>query len=282
MRYTKSLKSGVLQAFDEADGDGVIMIVDSDKSIQENGLRGQAITKAGRGLMEIYSEDKYVYHRKRNGKWSYVVTRRENKSDFKRDVYVIIHEIMHILSYKYTSADKLHTMVQQGKFVEYCRHICDVVNDFQQKMKKPVVQITKRDFKDIVHLEGYDLLPVVERKLKRVFEFMAADGNPMRVIEGYRSCERQDKLFNQVPKVTNARCGESLHQYGVAVDCNFLIDGYNAPEKLWKKFGIIAKHHGFEWGGDWRSFEDRPHIQYTLGHDVFEFKRKDVDMSEFN
>ena len=32
-----------------------------------------------------------------------------------------------------------------------------------------------------------------------------------------------------------------------------------------KKAAAIAKQMGFEWGGDWKSFPDRPHIQWSGG-----------------
>ena len=86
---------------------------------------------------------------------------------------------------------------------------------------------------------------------------------------GYRSFAEQDKLFNQVPKVTNARGGFSWHNYGTAADVVFKDKNgkwtWSNPDKDWKKLGEIGKSCGLEWGGDWAKFPDRPHFQYTKG-----------------
>ena len=87
---------------------------------------------------------------------------------------------------------------------------------------------------------------------------------------GYRSTEEQNKLYAKgrtAPGgiVTNARGGYSWHNYGLAADYAFVIDGkvtWNGP---WAEFGIIAKECGLEWGGSWTKFRDRPHVQWTKG-----------------
>ncbi|GAA0449393.1 MAG: M15 family metallopeptidase [Bacillota bacterium] len=33
----------------------------------------------------------------------------------------------------------------------------------------------------------------------------------------------------------------------------------------WKRVAAIGKSLGFEWGGDWSSFKDYPHLQMTGG-----------------
>ena len=33
----------------------------------------------------------------------------------------------------------------------------------------------------------------------------------------------------------------------------------------WSKIAALGKSIGFEWGGDWKSFKDKPHFQYTFG-----------------
>lgn len=63
--------------------------------------------------------------------------------------------------------------------------------------------------------------------------------------------------------VTNAACGQSKHNYGLAVDC--------VPMKLrravwndnilWDKIGFIAERCELEWGGDWK-FKDKTHLQF--------------------
>lgn len=72
-----------------------------------------------------------------------------------------------------------------------------------------------------------------------------------------------------VKKVTNAAPGQSMHNYGLALDyvtCDGFgknIDWVVGPR--WKRAAAIAKELGFEWGGDWKSFYDAPHIEYNGG-----------------
>ena len=102
------------------------------------------------------------------------------------------------------------------------------------------------------------------------------------------SFAEQDALFNAKPKVTNARGGESFHNYGLAVDIVMVLDKDNNGTfetaswdvKLdfdtdgksdWMEVVAIFKRHGWEWGGDWK-FYDAPHFQKTLGYSIAQLK----------
>lgn len=93
----------------------------------------------------------------------------------------------------------------------------------------------------------------------------------VRIAQGYRSNAEQDALFKQRPKVTNAKGGQSIHNYGFAVDIVMIIDGKTASwdtakdwdgDKIsdWKEVVKVFKDHGWNWGGDWKSFKDLPHF----------------------
>lgn len=83
----------------------------------------------------------------------------------------------------------------------------------------------------------------------------------------YRSGKEQDQLFNQVPKVTNARAGQSPHNYlpALAFDIAFI----RTDKKLdwsninFKNFATILTSidKKIEWGGSWVKFKDSPHYQ---------------------
>lgn len=85
-----------------------------------------------------------------------------------------------------------------------------------------------------------------------------------RVVQGLRTFAEQDVLFAKHPKVTNARGGQSNHNYGLAVDLCPFVDGEFAwkSEKLFDVIGqkIHLLNLGLEWGGDWK-FVDKPHVQ---------------------
>ncbi len=66
--------------------------------------------------------------------------------------------------------------------------------------------------------------------------------------------------------VTNARGGQSWHNYGLAVDVCFITGGipdWNAL--LYKRIGVWARIAGLEWGGKWKSIVDLPHVQKIDG-----------------
>ena len=91
----------------------------------------------------------------------------------------------------------------------------------------------------------------------------------------YRSYKEQDLLHAKRPKVTNAKGGQSIHNYGLAFDIVILfdLDGNGTFETAsWKQdkyFKLVVnffKSKGYTWGGDWNSFKDNPHFQKDFGY----------------
>jgi len=131
------------------------------------------------------------------------------------------------------------------------------------------------------------LTALVQRKADAIVAEMAAKGHAVRMVEGYRSIERQNELYAQGRTtagavVTNAKGGQSFHNYGVAVDFVFRKEGYNASDTLWALLGKVGKLQGFEWGGDWQGFVDRPHFELKLGYTLADFQNGKVDYKKFN
>ena len=83
-----------------------------------------------------------------------------------------------------------------------------------------------------------------------------------------RGNEEQDKLYAQgrtAPGqiVTNARGGQSLHNYGLAFDVAFKTKTGSVDWSPihFQRFAEIAKSFGLAWGGDWRRSKDFPHFE---------------------
>ncbi|MHB1002028.1 MAG: M15 family metallopeptidase [Armatimonadota bacterium] len=112
--------------------------------------------------------------------------------------------------------------------------------------------------------------PIFAKKLSIFEKTLAEHGIKVIMTWGYRSIEAQNRLYAKGRTalgsiVTNAKGGYSWHNFGRAADYAFIIDGkvtWNGP---WDEFGRIAKQCGLEWGGAWKRFKDRPHVQYTSG-----------------
>jgi RHS repeat-associated protein len=63
--------------------------------------------------------------------------------------------------------------------------------------------------------------------------------------------------------VTNAKGGESLHNYGAAFDVVPLQAGSNIPNwnsTKWTQIGGVGVKIGLNWGGNWTTFKDKPHF----------------------
>lgn len=103
--------------------------------------------------------------------------------------------------------------------------------------------------------------PVLFERAKQIVQLAKNGGHELIISQGYRSFEEQDKLFAKRPKVTNARGGQSMHNYGLAVDFAFKIDGkISWDERLYKSIGHWSKIVKLTWGGNWK-FVDLPHCE---------------------
>lgn len=130
------------------------------------------------------------------------------------------------------------------------------------------------------------LFPRVQELRDRFVAIMAAVGYPIIVTDEYRSKEAQDALYEQGrtkpgPIVTNARGGESLHNFRCAFDVAFKQGAGISYEGDFAMLGKVGKILGLEWGGDWSTFPDKPHFQFTLGYTLADFQAGRVDESKF-
>ncbi len=134
-----------------------------------------------------------------------------------------------------------------------------------------------------------ELLPVVKDRCLHFVSECHNQGIEVKVTGTKRSFEEQDALYSKGrtapgPKVTNAKGGQSLHNWGVAFDCVPVVNGVTVydNDELWSKIGHIGASCGLEWGGTWTSFPDKPHFQYTLAHTWEDFLNNNVDLTKFN
>lgn len=105
-------------------------------------------------------------------------------------------------------------------------------------------------------------------------------GIKLRVIQGYRTYAEQDALYAQGRttkgnKVTNAKGGQSNHNFGLAIDVAEIKNGtidWNEQETVLAKVAPIGKKWGFEWGGDWKSFKDKPHFEMMFGKSLSQLR----------
>ena len=86
-------------------------------------------------------------------------------------------------------------------------------------------------------------------------------------MRGCGTYAEQDELFAQGrtkpgKRVTNAKGGESNHNFGVAFDVGvFEGNAYLDDSPAYDAVGAIGASIGLEWGGHWISLVDKPHFQ---------------------
>jgi len=115
-----------------------------------------------------------------------------------------------------------------------------------------------------------DLHPILKEAFEKAeIEYLKAypDSPKPFLTCTYRSNLEQDQLFSQVPKVTNAKAGQSPHNYlpSLAFDIAFLkpdnsLDWSNIN---FARFADIIEdiEDRIVWGGAWIKFKDSPHYE---------------------
>ena len=94
--------------------------------------------------------------------------------------------------------------------------------------------------------------------------------NYMGTSATYRCHDYQNYLYAQGRTragsiITNAKGGESLHNFRLAFDIYQNIKGKEYEEIFLKTAGTIWVAMGGTWGGNWTGFVDKPHFEYTGG-----------------
>jgi len=115
------------------------------------------------------------------------------------------------------------------------------------------------------------------REDAKCFLCEAADLNAF-IFSGLRTYEEQTKLYSQGRTttgdiVTNARPGQSWHNFGIAMDVVFKnsVGEWTWDDKeMWDELGKLGEKHRFHWGGRFRGFVDLPHFDRNYGFSLEE------------
>jgi peptidoglycan L-alanyl-D-glutamate endopeptidase CwlK len=116
-----------------------------------------------------------------------------------------------------------------------------------------------------------DLLPAVKAKALAHLAACKDAGIDLLIYCTYRDLESQAALYAQGRTkpgkvVTNAKAGESYHNWRVAYDCVPLVGGKPAwgDTDLYLKVGQLGEYVGLEWSGRWSGkLKETAHFQYT-------------------
>lgn len=125
-----------------------------------------------------------------------------------------------------------------------------------------------------------DLIPQAKERVEKFIALCKENGIDLLVTSTYRDLESQTALYDQGRTtagkiVTNARAGESFHNYRCAVDVVPLVNGkpeWDGSAPVWAKVGELGKQAGLDWAGEWHSFKELAHFQYTGGLTIAQLK----------
>lgn len=117
-----------------------------------------------------------------------------------------------------------------------------------------------------------DLHPVVAAKAKAFIAAAKKQGIDVLITSTYRDNESQNALYAQGRTkagriVTNAKAGQSFHNYQLAFDFVPIVNGkamWN-DHRTFQKLGELGESLGLDWAGRWKSFPEMAHLQWTGG-----------------
>lgn len=113
------------------------------------------------------------------------------------------------------------------------------------------------------------LHPIFRPKAEAFLKAANTAGLDVLVYCTLRTMQEQADLYAQGRTkpgriITNARPGQSAHNFGLAFDGAPLIGGkidWDPENPVWDLYGKVATDSGLEWAGNWVSFKEYPHIQ---------------------
>lgn len=148
----------------------------------------------------------------------------------------------------------------------------------------------------VTHGRILALHPSIRQDVERGVNFVESKGVRIRIVQGFRTFDEQNNLYAQGRTtagkiVTNAKGGESYHNYGLAFDfCLLHLDktiSWSLTEDFdsdgQKDWMEVVEHfmlRGFQWGGNWK-FKDYPHLERNFGYTVKRLKEM-YDAKEFD
>jgi peptidoglycan L-alanyl-D-glutamate endopeptidase CwlK len=125
-----------------------------------------------------------------------------------------------------------------------------------------------------------DLIPPAKERVERFLSLCKDNNIDLLVTSTYRDNESQQALYEQGRTtagkvVTNAKAGDSWHNWRCAVDVVPMVNGkpnWDGLHPVWDQIGTLGEQAGLEWAGRWRTFKELAHFQYTGGLTLTDLK----------
>lgn len=124
------------------------------------------------------------------------------------------------------------------------------------------------------------LHPKIRDKAREFLVKAEKAGYKLRITSGLRTYAEQNALYAKGRTtagsiVTNAKGGQSNHNFGTAIDVVPIVNGKaDWNSKDWNKIGELGKSIGFAWGGDFKNLVDKPHFEMQFGLTLAQLRKK--------
>ncbi|MBR5646474.1 MAG: M15 family metallopeptidase [Treponema sp.] len=194
-------------------------------------------------------------------------------------------------SKKAMSYAEQYKMAKRGANGEIVGYVNTVDSDYYYKI------LTSEKIKNMVE----ELHPAIKPYIKLTIRDANKKGIDFTINEAYRSFEEQDAIYNSErnadKSITNAKGGQSYHNYGLAVDFKIFKevenkDGTKSKQQNWDFSSSdwtdlisIGESYGLTSGSRWTSPYDPPHFEQSYGYTTSQLNEKkkngDVDSNGF-
>ena len=142
-------------------------------------------------------------------------------------------------------------------------------SDFSKQTSSIANQYGTFDQASETHIAS--LLPKTQIEARKFLLVAKNQHQDIRILSGTRTYDEQNTLYahgrngNNLPIITNAKGGQSNHNFGIAWDIGIFdkSGNYISNDTLYRAFAAIVLPviNTIEWGGNWISFKDYPHYQ---------------------
>jgi peptidoglycan L-alanyl-D-glutamate endopeptidase CwlK len=150
---------------------------------------------------------------------------------------------------------------------------------------------------EVEHIYRAQIVPALSGRARCRFAYTLRTFDEQAALFAQGRTRKFDSNGNRLGIVTQANAGQSIHNYGLALDIVLLVDSdkngsfesasyntvldYDGDKKSdWMEVTNILKRNGWEWGGDWKRFKDEPHFEKNFGLTWRQLKAK-YDKKDF-
>ena len=158
---------------------------------------------------------------------------------------------------------------------------------FSRRFNNYHFRINPEDYKNMQIINA--LHPSIRQEVRNLIEIINSKLTVSKMIltSGIRTFEEQEQLSKKSSNITDAKAGQSYHNYGLAFDFCLSISGVNVWDAMadydndgiadWAIVVRTFKDAGYYWGGDLENLYDASHFEKRFNYSCQELYKKHID-----